>query len=141
MIPVFITLYRFLVYFEIRLATTTRENVVPSGKDPVGANLYIHFPCLYCWRHRQLQRYNIREREAKEQRLSGKFCIHEQRIILMGFSLLERAFIWGRFQRFSRLKVIIFQSSYEVTERSDLSNFFLLYLIVLQYVRFSLVKL
>ena len=83
MIPVFITLWRFLVYFEISLATTTRENVVPSGKDPVGANLYIHFPCLYCWRHRQLQRYNIRERETKE-RLSGKFCTHEQRIIFMG---------------------------------------------------------
>ena len=81
------------------LATTTRENVAPRGKDPVGANLYIHFPCLYCWRHRQLQRYNIREREAKEQRLSGKFCAHEQRIILMGFSLLERAFIWVFFFR------------------------------------------
>ena len=65
------------------LATTTRENVAPSGKDPVGANLYIHFPCLYCWTHRQLQRYNIRERETKE-RLSGKFCTHEQRIIFMG---------------------------------------------------------
>ena len=52
------------------LATTTLENVAPRGKDPVGANLYIHFPCLYCWRHRQLQRYNIRERETKEQRLS-----------------------------------------------------------------------
>ena len=83
MIPAFITLYRFLVYFEIHLATTTRENVASSGKDPVGANLYIHFPCLYCWRHRQLQRYNIRERETKE-RLSGKFCTHEQRMNLMG---------------------------------------------------------
>ena len=99
MTPVFITLQRFLVYFEIRLATTTRENVAPSGKDPVGANLYIHFPCLYCWRHRQLQRYNIRERETKEQRLRGKICTHEQRIILMGFSLLERAFIWVFFFR------------------------------------------
>ena len=107
MIPVFITLYRFLVYFEIRLATTTRENVASSGKDPVGANLYIHFPCLCCWRHRQLQRYNIRERETKE-RLSGKFCTHEQRIIFMGFSVLERAFIWGRFQRFSRLQKLSF---------------------------------
>ena len=73
MIPIFITLYRVLVYFEIRLVTTTSENVASSGKDPVGANLYIHFPCLYCWRHRQLQRYNIRERETKE-RLSGTFC-------------------------------------------------------------------
>ena len=107
MIPVFITLYRFLVYFEIRLATTTSENDASSGKDPVGANLYIHFPCLYCWRHRQLQRYNIRERETKE-RLSGKFCTYEQRIILMGFSVLERAFIWGCFQRFSRLQKLSF---------------------------------
>ena len=113
MIPVFITLYRFLVYFEIRLATTTCENVASSGKDPVGANLYIHFPCLYCWRHRQLQRYNIREREAKEQRLSGKFCVHEQRIILMGFSLLERAFIcFFFFQRFSRLQKLSFSKVY-----------------------------
>ena len=86
-----------------------RENVTPRGKDPVGANLYIHFPCLYCWRHRQLQRYNIREREAKEQRLSGKFCAHEQRIILMGFSLLERAFNWVFFSEiFAVTKVIIF---------------------------------
>ena len=109
MIPVFITLYRVLVYFEIRLVTTTSENVASSGKDPVGANLYIHFPCLYCWRHRQLQRYNIREREAKEQRLSGKFCAHEQRIILMGFSLLERAFIGFFFSEiFAVTKVIIF---------------------------------
>ena len=107
MIPIFITLYRFLVYFEIRLATTTCENVASSGKDPVGVNLYIHFPCLYCWTHRQLQRYNIRERETKE-RLSGTFCTHEQRIILMGFSVLERAFIWGRFQRFSRLQKLSF---------------------------------
>ena len=109
MIPVFITLYRVLVYFEIRLVTTTSENVASSGKDPVGANLYIHFPCLYCWRHRQLQRYNIRERETKEQRLRGKFCTHEQRIILMGFSLLERAFIWVFFSEiFAVTKVIIF---------------------------------
>ena len=109
MIPVFITLYRFLVYFEIRLATTTRENVASSGKDPVVANLYIHFPCLYCWRHRKLQRYNIRERETKE-RLSGKICTHEQRIIFMGFSVLEPAFIWGRFQRFSRLQKLSFST-------------------------------
>ena len=39
MIPVFITLYRVLVYFEIRLVTTTSENVASSGKDPLGANL------------------------------------------------------------------------------------------------------
>ena len=47
MIPVFITLYGFLVYFEIRLTTTTCETVASSSKDPVGANLCIHFPCLY----------------------------------------------------------------------------------------------
>ena len=51
--------------------------------------------------------YNIRETETKE-RLSGKFCTYEQRIILMGFSVLERAFIWGRFQRFSRLQKLSF---------------------------------
>ena len=106
MTPVFITLERFLVYCEIRLATTTRENVA-SAKEPVGTNLYIHFPCLGCWRHRQLQKYKIRERETKE-RLSGKFCTYKQRIILMGFSVLERAFIWGRFQRFSPLQKLSF---------------------------------
>ena len=51
--------------------------------------------------------YNIREIETK-QRLSGKFCTYEQRIILMGFSALERAFNWGRFQRFSRLQKLSF---------------------------------
>ena len=45
--------------------------------------------------------YNIRETETKE-RLSGEFCTYEQRIMLMGFSVLERAFNWGRFWRFSR---------------------------------------
>ena len=38
--------------------------------------------------------HNIRETETKE-RLSGEFCTYEQRIMLMGFSVLERAFNWG----------------------------------------------
>ena len=125
MIPVFITLYRFLVYFEIRLATTTRENVA-SAKDPVGENLYIHFPCLYCWRHRQLQRYNIRERETKE-RLSGKFCTYKQRIILMGFSVLARRELLSGvvFRDFRRYKSCHFLKLIRSFRKIGLSNFLL----------------
>ena len=65
--------------------------------------------------------YNIRETETK-QRLSGKFCTYEQRIILMGFSALERAFIWGRFQRLSPLENLSFP---KVDTRQGLRNFFL----------------
>ena len=36
MTTVFITLWRFPIYFEIHVATTARENVTSSGKDPVG---------------------------------------------------------------------------------------------------------
>ena len=39
MTTVFITLWRFPIYFEIHVATTARENVTSSGKDPVGTNL------------------------------------------------------------------------------------------------------
>ena len=65
--------------------------------------------------------YNIRETETK-QRLSGKFCTYEQRIILMGFSVLERAFIWGRFQRLSPLQKLSFP---KVDTRQGLRNYFL----------------
>ena len=65
--------------------------------------------------------YNIRETETKE-RLSRKFCTYEQRIIFMGFSLLERAFIWGRFQRVSPLQKLSFP---KVDTRQGLSDFFL----------------
>ena len=82
MTTVFITLQRFPVYFKIHLATTARENVASSGKDPVSANLHFKFSCLCCWRQRQLQRYKIRERETKE-RSSGKFCTNKQKILLM----------------------------------------------------------
>ena len=55
--------------------------------------------------------YNIRETET-----------NEQRIILMGFSVLERAFIWGRFQRLSPLQKLSFP---KVDTRQGLSNYFL----------------
>ena len=125
MILVYITLYRFLVYFEIRLETTTRENVASSGKNPVGANLYIHFPCLYCWRHRQLQRYNIRERETKE-RLSGKFCTHEKRIIFMGFSVLERALSGVVFREFRGYKSYHFLKFIPSIRKIGFEQFFLI---------------
>ena len=47
--------------------------------------------------------YNIRETETKE-RLSGKFCTYEQRIILMGFSVLERDLSGVVFRDFRRYK-------------------------------------
>ena len=54
--------------------------------------------------------------------------------------VLERAFIWGSFQRLSPLQKLSFS---KVDTRPGLSNFFLriLHLIALQYVKFSSVKL
>ena len=86
MTTVFIALGGFPVYFEIHLATTARENVASTNKDPVGANLCIHFSCFCCWSQRQLQRYKLRERKTKE-RLSGKFCIYKQGILVSGVVL------------------------------------------------------
>ena len=40
--------------------------------------------------------------------LLENFVPMSKRIILMGFRVLERAFIWGRFQRFSRLQKLSF---------------------------------
>ena len=61
----------------------------------------------------------------------------------MGFSVLERAFIWGRFQRFSPLQKLSF-SKVDTKFPKDriwaISSYPVLHLIELQYVKFSSVK-
>ena len=74
---VFIILLRFPDYFEVHLAPTARETVESRGEDPVISR-------AFAAGDRQLQRYKIREGETSE-RLSGKFCIYKQRILLTRF--------------------------------------------------------